>query len=78
MEGLKEYGGKCACCGESKPEFLTLDHINGRGPEEKTTGMGIWYWLKLKGWPKDNYQILCWNCNCAKGVYGQCPHKKTG
>ena len=22
---------KCQCCGETQPEFLTLDHINGGG-----------------------------------------------
>ena len=30
--------------------------------------------LKKLGYPKDGYQLLCHNCNCAKGWYGACPH----
>lgn len=26
--------------------------------------------------PKENYQILCHNCNMAKSFYGACPHTK--
>jgi hypothetical protein len=25
---IAAYGGKCACCGEDKPEFMTLDHTD--------------------------------------------------
>ena len=31
-------------------------------------------WLKNNNYPK-GFQILCWNCNFAKGVLGQCPHQ---
>jgi len=76
LEGIAAYGGKCACCGESQIEFLTLDHINGRGDEpQRITGQKAWARLKARGWPKDNFQLLCFNCNCAKGVYGRCPHQ---
>lgn len=27
---------------------------------------------------KDKFQILCFNCNCAKGIYGICPHQEKG
>lgn len=27
-----------------------------------------------EGFP-DTYRLLCWNCNCAIGIYGECPHK---
>lgn len=80
-EGIKEYGGKCVCCGEITTEFLTIDHINGRSEEEvkhggrAVKGKKLFLHLKSKGWPKDNYQLLCWNCNCAKGLYGKCPHE---
>lgn len=76
-EGIEQYGGKCSCegCNEGRYEFLTLEHINGRKDEEKrTTGKKAWQRLKRLGWPKDNYTVLCFNCNCAKGIYGTCPH----
>jgi 5-methylcytosine-specific restriction endonuclease McrA len=79
LEGIAAYGGKCACCGETRVEFLTLDHIHGReGEPYRITGQKAWARLKSRGWPKDNYQLLCFNCNCAKGIYGQCPHKAEG
>src|SRR5215831_16053532 len=28
---LKAYGGQCACCGEHRPEFLSIDHVNKDG-----------------------------------------------
>ncbi len=31
-------------------------------------------WLITNNFPK-GFQILCWNCNYAKGVFGECPHK---
>ena len=76
-EGIIAYGGKCNCCGESTVEFLTIDHINGRDYEViKMTGKKLWLWLKARKFPTDNYQLLCFNCNCAKGIYGRCPHVK--
>jgi len=76
LEGIAAYGGKCACCGESRIEFLTLDHIHGRSDEaRRITGQQAWARLKARGWPKENYQLLCFNCNCAKGIYGHCPHQ---
>lgn len=77
---IVEYGGKCACCGENRPQFLTLDHVNGNGAEHrreitgKRSGGGytIALWLRAHGWPKDGYQLLCWNCNCARGFSGYC------
>ena len=77
-EGIATYGGKCACCGEARAEFLTLDHINGRTAEPyRITEQKAWMRLKTRGWPKDNFQLLCFNCNCAKGIYGHCPHRDT-
>ena len=38
MEALTHYGGnppRCACCGESHVEFLSIDHINGGGRRHK-------------------------------------------
>jgi hypothetical protein len=82
LEVIKQYGGECVCCGESEPEFLTIDHIYGGGRkqlrENKEIGNGgssLYRWLKENGWPQDKYQLLCFNCNCAKGTYGECPHQ---
>jgi hypothetical protein len=33
--------------------------------------------LKKHGWPKEGFTILCFNCNCAKGIYGTCPHQRS-
>ncbi len=81
LEGITAYGGKCNCCGESQAEFLTIDHINGRADERavgrsyKMTGHKMWLILKKLNYPTTDYQLLCFNCNCAKSIYGRCPHK---
>lgn len=74
---LAAYGGQCACCGESTPEFLSIDHIyNDGAAERKRTGAGYPFYVKLRqqGFPRDRYQVLCYNCNYAKSRYGACPH----
>lgn len=74
-ELIKEYGGKCVCCGESTYEFLTIDHINGEGSKHRSSLTTHFYrWLKINNFPKEGYQLLCMNCNFAKGKYGSCPH----
>jgi len=75
-EVLEHYGGKCACCGETKYEFLSIDHINGGGSKHRKEINGmICPWLKNNNFP-DGFQVLCYNCNQAKGIYGYCPHQK--
>lgn len=80
---IEEYGGKCCCpgCNIDTLEFLTIDHINNDGAEErrqngKKSGGKLYRWLIKNNFPKDNYQLLCYNCNCAKGFFGYCPHNK--
>jgi hypothetical protein len=75
FEGIEAYGGKCVCCGESEQKFLTIDHINERDEGDVWTGKRLWAKLKSLGYPKDNYQLLCFNCNWAKYYYGVCPHQ---
>lgn len=70
------YGGRCACCGESTPEFLCIDHVNGGGREHRKqvgAGLAYYYWFEKQGFPPE-FQVLCHNCNMAKGFYGSCPH----
>lgn len=66
----------CACCGEPDLEFLTLDHTNNDGAEHRRSlrSNTIWNWLKQARYPT-GFQILCFNCNIAKSIYGVCPHE---
>lgn len=80
VEVLTYYGGgsaKCKCCGEAAVEFLTLDHVAGDGNIERRNGWRagrLWYRLKREGFPP-GYRVLCFNCNCARGAFGTCPHE---
>lgn len=77
LETLKAYGNKCVCCKETQNEFLSIDHINNDGNLHRNKlKRNIYYWLRDNNYPKDNFQILCHNCNSAKGFYGICPHEK--
>lgn len=72
------FGNKCACCGETEPKFLTIDHINGGGNVQRKklgkSGFVMYKWLIKNNFP-DGFQLLCYNCNCAKGFFGECPHQ---
>lgn len=79
-EVILGYGGKCACCGESKRAFLTLDHVNNDGSIErgkkKNRGIEVYRRAKQQGYPPD-LQILCFNCNCGRALNNNiCPHKE--
>jgi hypothetical protein len=65
------------CCEEKEIKFLALDHINNDGNKQRNEiGSGIQMYLFIKrNMPKD-IQVLCHNCNLAKGNYGKYPHKK--
>lgn len=77
------YGGyKCACCGETEPKFLTLDHVKNDGAafrrkiagNRSAAGGTTYRWLVANGFPA-GYQILCMNCNHGKRMNnGVCPH----
>ena len=69
----------CKCCNEKEIKFLSLDHIYGGGTKERKLiackgGNSFYWYLKKLGYPED-YQVLCHNCNMAKGLYGKCPHE---
>lgn len=81
LEMLEAFGWKCQCCGEDNPDFLTLDHILNDGNTHRADiGSGsvevIYMDAKKEGWPKGKYQLLCMNCNWAKGKWGSCPHQE--
>jgi len=62
------YGGyKCALCPESRPECLSIDHINGGGKKHiKEIGNDILLWLVRNKFP-EGFRILCMNCNHSLG-----------
>ncbi len=80
-QAIKEYGGKCECCGEDRFEFLAFDHKDGSGTQHrkqmKHWGSSIYKWLKKNGYPKGVIRILCHNCNLSLGFYKYCPHNLT-
>jgi hypothetical protein len=76
---------KCACCGETELQFLTLDHIDNDGARfrRKTFGRSTaagyttYSWLLKNGFPQNlNLQVLCANCQHGKRMNnGICPHQ---
>jgi hypothetical protein len=82
---IQHYGGKCDCCGETHLEFLCIDHVNNDGSAhrkayEQATGLKLggqrmYNWLWRNNYP-DGFRVLCFNCNCARGMFGYCPHEK--
>jgi hypothetical protein len=86
-ECYNAYGGYvCACCGETEPAFLTIDHINNDGAAHRRDvnngirrggGKKIYSWLIANNFPS-GFQILCMNCNWGKARNnGVCPHKTS-
>lgn len=78
------YGGyKCACCGETEPMFLSIDHIENNGAEHRreitgkrnSAGYHTYKWLYDNNFP-EGYQVFCMNCNHGKRMNGGvCPHQ---
>lgn len=63
------YGDKCAHCGDSKFEHLTIDYINeGGNQHRKNSGSNLTEQLYNNTVQRDGYQVLCYNCNCSKNV----------
>jgi hypothetical protein len=78
-EVIQHYGGCCACCGETEIKFLAIDHLNGGGVAHRRKlgggGQAIYRWIRNNSYP-EGFQVLCHNCNTAKGLYGICPHQR--
>lgn len=77
-EMIEAYGGECACCGETEPVFLTLDHVNDDGGgRSRVNAETTRRRLRLAGWPKEGYRLLCFNCNTGRHINGgKCPHEE--
>lgn len=77
-EMVAAYGGRCACasCPETNPAFLTLDHVNGDGKAHRVrVGSHTYNDLRKRGWPRDGFRLLCWNCNAMTRYGRTCPHE---
>lgn len=65
--------------GEKEYKFLSIDHVKGNGNAHRRKiggwGSSFYSWIVRNNYPK-SLQILCYNCNLAKGFYGKCPHKE--
>ena len=75
---MDAYGAVCACCGEDRMLLLTIDHVAGNGAAHRRSldgrakGSALYRKLRQDGYPV-GYQVLCFNCNFAKGTREQCP-----
>jgi len=75
-EAIQQYGPSCACCGETRIEFLTFDHL---GDARQLLGHIKWgpqrflRDLKSRGWPS-GIRVLCANCHIARNGGRTCPH----
>ena len=79
-EVFAAYGGyKCACCGETRKLFLSIDHVNGDGNKHRRAigikaGTAFYAWLRNNLFPV-GFQVLCYNCNLGKRHNNNiCPH----
>ena len=78
------YGGyKCNCCGEAERMFLSIDHVNNDGAQERKSGKysgggsAFYNWLRKNNFPT-GYQVLCMNCQVGKHRNGGvCPHQNN-
>jgi hypothetical protein len=76
---LDFFGRRCACCGETRQEFLSLDHINGGGNKHnrlRNGSHGVYRDALNDPEARNKYRLLCHNCNFARGHYGYCPHER--
>jgi hypothetical protein len=79
-EVYSHYGSVCTCCGETNAGFLSIDHVKGGGFKHRQAvggGLAILYDIKRRGYPRGEFQILCFNCNLGRQLNGGiCPHKE--
>lgn len=72
---IAELGGACSCCGEDTYEFLQFDHINNDGADHRRKlGKKALVTSDIRKMGLEHFQLLCANCNFAKGMHGKCVH----
>lgn len=65
---IHAYGDVCAKCGEDEYTKLTIDHVKNNGAKHRKEVPHTVDYLYNRPVDKNNFQILCYNCNCSKGV----------
>jgi hypothetical protein len=82
IEVLAGYAAACACCDETDPDVLQIDHIAGGGVahreqvgSSRSDTNSLLRHLRNEGFPTHRYRLLCANCNWATYVDGDCPHR---
>lgn len=79
-EVIAGYGGRCVCCGADYLPHLTIDHEGGGGAEERRRdgrGSKLYRRLRREGFPA-GYRVLCFNCNWAAHIEGECGCQRRG
>jgi len=76
ITALVHYGGKCVCCGETRVEFLTFDHMNNDGNKDRKKNGITKVTLSIWRMTRTDIRVLCYNGNCSHGFYGYCPHER--
>ena len=73
------YGRFCSCCGETRVEFLSLDHVGGWGASHRkelnNNQISLYKWVIKNDFP-NSIRVLCFNCNQSHSIFGYCPHEK--
>jgi hypothetical protein len=88
---VKKYlGGKCVCCGEREPEFLTIDHVRNDAADDRKRfkktahdrSISVYVYEEIyrairNQLSMERWQLLCFNCNSSKHFgHGVCAHKR--
>ena len=68
------YGGACAWCGETRPDALSLDHVNGGGSEHRRITKDTYRWALENGCPP-TLQPLCATCHALKNAGYKSPQE---
>ena len=70
----KAKGPYCFCCGESDIRFHNVDHKKRRTKQDDLSGERLYRYVIENNYPP-HFQVLCFNCNYGKRLFGKCPHK---
>lgn len=87
---VEALGGACECCSEDELAFLAIDHRHGGGnahrrsigiPSGSGGKMHVWILRQIEKIGleavKQDFRILCFNCNQAIASRGVCPHQEV-
>lgn len=80
-KAIEMCGGSCACCGENRWQFLTIDHVDGDGAEDHRRfgkNYEVLYYSIVNGLhARGQLRVLCANCHIAIDLRGGCPHQQS-